>query len=118
MLGAVVFVLSGSVHDCGGCLVLGVSLATAILTFVYPAWMTRPRWWILLAAGVLLVLASLLARVEGFRGLFGHRTTKYGANTAVAIALVLGVTVVVQALSLQHSSRRVRTDNQRLSLLP
>src|SRR5262249_32162653 len=84
--------------DWGGYLGLGILLAAAILTFVYPLWMTRTRWWTLLGAGVLLVLASLLARVEDFRGLFGHRTTKYGANTAVAIALVLGVTVVVQAL--------------------
>ena len=104
--------------DWGGYLGLGVLLATAILTFVYPAWMTRPRWWTLLAAGVLLVLASLLARVEDFRGLFGHRTTKYGANTAVAIALVLGVTVVVQALSFQHSARRDLTENKRFSLSP
>ncbi|PYM77453.1 MAG: hypothetical protein DME03_04830 [Candidatus Rokuibacteriota bacterium] len=104
--------------DWGGYLGLGVLLATAILTFRYPAWMTRPRWWTLLAAGVLLVLASLLARVEDFRGLFGHRTTKYGANTAVAIALVLGVTVVVQALSFQHSARKDLTENKRFSLSP
>jgi gliding motility-associatede transport system auxiliary component len=104
--------------DWGGYLGLGVLLATAILTFVYPAWMTRLRWWTLLAAGVLLVLASLLARVEDFRGLFGHRTTKYGANTAVAIALVLGVTVVVQALSFQHSVRKDLTENKRFSLSP
>jgi gliding motility-associatede transport system auxiliary component len=80
--------------------------------------MTRLRWWTLLAAGVLLVLASLLARVEDFRGLFGHRTTKYGANTAVAIALVLGVTVVVQALSFQHGVRKDFTENKRFSLSP
>jgi gliding motility-associatede transport system auxiliary component len=104
--------------DWGGYLGLGVLLATAILTFVYPAWLTRLRWWTLLAAGVLLVLASLLARVEDFRGLFGHRTTKYGANTAVAIALVLGVTVVVQALSFQHSVRKDLTENKRFSLSP
>jgi ABC-type uncharacterized transport system involved in gliding motility auxiliary subunit len=104
--------------DWGGYLGLGVLLATAILTFVYPAWMTRLRWWTLLAAGVLMVLASLLARVEDFRGLFGHRTTKYGANTAVAIALVLGVTVVVQALSFQHSVRKDLTENKRFSLSP
>ena len=104
--------------DWGGYLGLGVLLATAILTFVYPAWMTRLRWWTLLAAGVLLVLASLLARVEDFRGLFGHRTTKYGVNTAVAIALVLGVTVVVQALSFRHSARRDLTENKRFSLSP
>jgi ABC-type uncharacterized transport system involved in gliding motility auxiliary subunit len=104
--------------DWGGYLGLGVLLATAILTFVYPAWMTRLRWWTLLAAGVLMVLASLLARVEDFRGLFGHRTTRYGANTAVAIALVLGVTVVVQALSFQHSVRKDLTENKRFSLSP
>ena len=102
--------------DWGGYLGLGILLAAAILTFVYPLWMTRTRWWTLLGAGVLLVLASLLARVEDFRGLFGHRTMKYGANTAVAIALVLGVTVVVQALSFQHSARKDLTENKRFSL--
>ena len=102
--------------DWGGYLGLAVLVVAAILPFLRPEW-ARLRW-TLVAAGVLLVLASLLARVEDFRGLFGHRTTKYGANTAVAIALVLGVTVVVQALSFQHSARRDLTENKRFSLSP
>ncbi len=36
----------------------------------------------------------------------------------MAIALVLGVTVVVQALSFQHSARRDLTENKRFSLSP
>src|SRR2546428_274654 len=74
--------------------------------------------WTLVAAGVLLVLASLLARIDDFRGLVGRRAMRYGLNTAVAVALVLGATVVVQALSVRHSARWDLTENKRFSLSP
>ena len=102
--------------DCGGYLGLAVLVVAAILPFLRPEW-ARLRW-TLVAAGVLLVLASLLARVEDFRGLVGRRTMRYGVNTAVAVALVLGATVVVQALSFRHSARWDLTENKRFSLSP
>jgi ABC-type uncharacterized transport system involved in gliding motility auxiliary subunit len=102
--------------DWGGYLGVVVLGFGAILPFVRPEW-NRFRLTIL-AIGVVLVLASLLARVEDYRGLFGRRSMRYGVNTAVAVALVLGATVVVQALSYRHSARWDLTENKRFSLSP
>jgi len=71
-----------------------------------------------LYAGALLVVASLLGRVDDYRAFFGARTTRYGLNAAVMILLVLGVTTIVQALSYQHSWRWDLTETKRFSLSP
>src|SRR3989442_4691909 len=102
--------------DGGGYLGLAVLVVAAILPFLRPEW-ARLRW-TLVAAGVLLVLASLLARVEDFRGLVGRRTMRYGVNTAVAGAPVLGATVVVHALSFRHRARWDLTENKRFNPSP
>ena len=93
-------------------------LATWVLSYVRPEWFTPNLWRTLVAIGAVLVVASLLARVEDYRGLFGRRSMRYGVNTAVAVALVLGATVVVQALSFRHSARWDLTENKRFSLSP
>ena len=100
----------------GGYVGLVVLAAAATLPFVRPE-LYRLRW-TLVIAGVLLVLASLVARIEDFRGFVGRRTVRYGVNTAVALLLVLGATVVVQALSSRHSTRWDLTENKRFSLSP
>jgi ABC-type uncharacterized transport system involved in gliding motility auxiliary subunit len=102
--------------DWGGYVGIVVLAAAVIVPFVRPEWL-RFRW-TLIIAGVLLVIASLLARVENFRGLAGRRTVRYGVNTAVAVALVLGATVIVQALSFRHSARWDLTETKRFSLSP
>jgi len=102
--------------DWGGYVGLVVLAAAATLPFVRPE-LYRFRW-TLVIAGVLLVLASLVARIEDFRGFVGRRTVRYGVNTAVALLLVLGATVVVQALSSRHSTRWDLTENKRFSLSP
>ena len=104
------------VLDWGGYFGIAVLAFGAILPFVRPEW-NRFRW-IFLAAGILLVLLSLLARVEDYRSLLGRRSMKYGVNTAVAVALILGATVVVQALSYRHNARWDLTENKRFSLSP
>src|SRR5213594_917527 len=86
------------------------------LSFVWPG-QAHYRGF-LLVAGALLVVASLLARIEDYRGLLGRRTTRYGVNAAVMILLVLGVTGLVQALAAQHSWRYDLTENKRFSLSP
>jgi len=102
--------------DWGGYLGVAVLGFGAIVPFVHPEW-NRLRWTIL-AVGILLVVVSLFARVEDYRGLFARRGMRYGVNTAVAVALVLGATVVVQALSFRHSARWDLTENKRFSLSP
>jgi ABC-type uncharacterized transport system involved in gliding motility auxiliary subunit len=102
--------------DWGGYLGIAVLGFGAVLPFVRPDW-NRYRW-TLIGVGVVLVIVSLLARVEDFRGLFGRRSMRYGVNTAVAVALLLGATVVVQALSFRHSARWDLTENKRYSLSP
>ena len=102
--------------DWGGYLGILVVGFGAILPFVRPEWI-RYRWTII-AVGIVLVLASLLARVEDYRSFFGRRSMRYGLNTAIAVALILGATVVVQALSFRHSARWDLTENKRYSLSP
>jgi ABC-type uncharacterized transport system involved in gliding motility auxiliary subunit len=102
--------------DWGGSLGLAALAAGVALPFVWPG-QAHYRGF-LLVAGALLVVASLLARIEDYRGLLGRRTTRYGVNAAVMILLVLGVTGLVQALAAQHSWRYDLTENKRFSLSP
>src|SRR5436309_10970822 len=102
--------------DWGGSLGLAALAAGVVLPFAWPG---RAQYrGFLLIAGALLVLASLLARVENYRSLLGRRTTRYGLNAAVMILLVLGVTGLVQALAVQHTWRYDLTENKRFSLSP
>ncbi len=102
--------------DWAGYAGLAVLAAGAILPFARPDW-AHYRGFLVLG-GVLLVAASLLARIEDYRAFFGARTTRYGLNAAVMILLVLGVTTIVQALSYQHNWRWDLTETKRFSLSP
>src|SRR2546426_7516688 len=95
--------------DWGGYAGLTVLVVAAILPFLRPEWM-RFRW-ALVAAGVLLVLASLLARIDDFRGLVGRRTGRYRVNSAGGVALLLGAPGAVQARSLPPNARLGLTEN-------
>jgi ABC-type uncharacterized transport system involved in gliding motility auxiliary subunit len=102
--------------DWGGSLGLALLAAGVVLPFAWPG---RAQYrGFLLIAGALLVLVSLLARVENYRRFLTNRTTRYGANAAVMILLVLGVTGLVQALAAQHTWRYDLTENKRFSLSP
>jgi ABC-type uncharacterized transport system involved in gliding motility auxiliary subunit len=102
--------------DWAGYAGLAVLAAAVILPFVLPA-RAHLRWW-LVAAGVLLVIASFLTRMGDYRGVVSHRSTRYGVNTAVTILLVLGVIGFVEALAARHSARLDLTENRRNSLSP
>src|SRR6185369_14012611 len=92
------------VLDWAGYAGLAVLVAAIVLPFVgRPEWIDV-RWW-LVAAGVLLVVASLFARADDMRGFFGHRTTRYGLNTAVMVVLLLGIIGLVEAVSYRHNAR-------------
>ena len=82
---------------------LAVLVAAVALPFARPEW-SRFRWAIV-AAGVLLVLAALVLRVQDYRALFGRRTTRYGVNAAATILLLVGVIGLVEALSYRHNAR-------------
>ena len=89
-----------------------VALAAAlVLPFVRPQWSDARGW--VGAAGVVLVLASLLLRLD-----FGRRATRYGLNSAVLILLVLGVITFVEAVSYRHNTRLDLTENSRNTLAP
>jgi ABC-type uncharacterized transport system involved in gliding motility auxiliary subunit len=102
--------------DWAGYAGLAVLAAAVILPFVLPA-RAHLRWW-LVAAGVLLVIASFLTRMGDYRGVVSHRSTRYGVNTVVTILLVLGVIGFVEALAARHSARLDLTENRRNSLSP
>ena len=102
--------------DFAGYAGLAVLAAAVILPFALPA-RAHLRWW-LVAAGVLLVIASFLTRVGDYRGVMTRRNTRYGLNTIVTILLVLGVIGFVEALASRHSARLDLTENRRNSLSP
>lgn len=102
--------------DWGGYVGLAVLAAGAILPFARPDW-GHYRGFLVLA-GVLLVAASLLTRIEDYRDFLGRRATRYGVNAAMMVLLVLGVTGLVQALSYQHNWRWDLTETKRFSLSP
>ena len=59
--------------DWAGYVGLTVLVGSVLLPYARPQWLVA-RWWIVLA-GVLLVLASLVAHAGDPRGFFGRRTT-------------------------------------------
>jgi len=95
---------------------IAVLAAAVLLPFALPA-QAHFRWW-LVAAGVLLVVASFLTRVGSYRSVVTHRNTRYGVNTVVTILLVLGVVGFVEAISARHNARLDLTENRRNSLSP
>ena len=83
----------------------------------------RPSWThvgpaVLIAGGLLLLAGLYFAFASGFRDLWGRRTTRYGLNAAVMVALILGVIVLVEAVSYRHNWRLDLTENRRWSLSP
>ncbi len=80
-------------------------------------WLTRLRWALLIAGGLLL-LASLVLNAGTLRAASGRRAARYGAGAAVLIVLALGVAVLANALSVRHNARWDLTENRRQSLSP
>jgi ABC-type uncharacterized transport system involved in gliding motility auxiliary subunit len=95
---------------------IAVLAAAILLPFALPS-QAHVRGW-LVAAGVLLVIASFLSRVGDYREVVQHRNTRYGVNTVVTVLLVLGVIGFVEALSVRHNARLDLTENRRNSLSP
>jgi ABC-type uncharacterized transport system involved in gliding motility auxiliary subunit len=73
-------------------------------------------WWPFVLVGLALVLLSFLPQWRDPRATLTRRSVRYGANTAVAVVLVIGVIGVVEALSYRHSARIDLTENRRHSL--
>lgn len=89
-----------------GVVLLVVSVA---LPYVRTQWSDARGW--IAGAGLLLVLASLVLRLD-----FGRRATRYGVNSAVLIVLALGLIAFVEAVSYRHHARLDLTENRRHSL--
>jgi ABC-type uncharacterized transport system involved in gliding motility auxiliary subunit len=75
-------------------------------------------WWPLVIGGLALVLLSFLPFWRDPKATLSTRGVRYGANTLVAVVLVLGVIGVVEALSYRHNARLDLTENRRHSLSP
>ena len=98
---------------------IGVALG-GVLRVYRPSW--GAAWPAALIVGGLLVLAGLYLSFgsggAGARRAWGGRTTKYGLNALVMIVLILGVIVMVEAVSYRHNWRADLTENRRNSLSP
>jgi ABC-type uncharacterized transport system involved in gliding motility auxiliary subunit len=73
-------------------------------------------WWPFVIAGLALVLLSFLPFWRDPKATLSSRGVRYGANTLVAVVLVIGVIGVVEALSYRHNTRVDLTENRRHSL--
>lgn len=99
--------------------VLGlVGLATGFVLQQY-----RPSWsavWpaVLIVSGLLLLFGLYASFAGGLRTLWGRRSTRYSLNALVMIVLILGVVVLVEAVSYRHNWRLDLTENRRHSLSP
>ncbi len=91
-------------------------LGAAGLALFVP-WLTRLRWILVIAGGVLF-LVSLALNAREAQGVLGRRGTRYGAGAAVMIVLALGVVVFANALSSRHNVRWDFTENRRNTLSP
>lgn len=69
-----------------------------------------------LIAGAVLILAHLLLRWDEVARLVGPRQMKYGANTAVLVAVIVAILGAVNYLVYRHSKRWDLTKNKRYSL--
>jgi ABC-type uncharacterized transport system involved in gliding motility auxiliary subunit len=87
-----------------------------ILPFARPDWL-RVRPW-LVGVGAALVVLSLLVYLKQARATLRGRTARYGLNTAIMILLLLGIVVIVEAVSYRHNARLDLTENRRNSLAP
>jgi len=94
---------------------LGVA-AGGVLRVYRPSW--TAAWPAALIVGGVLLLVALYASFPGMRGVWARRTTRYGLNAVVMIALILGVIALVEAVSYRHSWRIDLTENKRHSLAP
>jgi len=84
---------------------------------IFAPWLARLSWALVVAGGLLLVLALALNARET-RGILGRRGARYGAGAAVMILLALGVVVFANALSIRHNTRWDFTENRRNTLSP
>jgi ABC-type uncharacterized transport system involved in gliding motility auxiliary subunit len=73
-------------------------------------------WWPFVIVGLALVLLSFLPQWRDPRATLSGRSVRYGANTLVAVILVIGVIGIVEALSFRHNARLDLTENRRHSL--
>jgi len=72
----------------------------------------------LLLAGAALVLGYLVFNFEEIRKYLLRRSTKYGANVALLILIVLAIIVLVNVLASTHNKRFDLTEEKRYSLSP
>ena len=71
---------------------------------------------IVLLAGLALGSAWLVFEWDRVWSLLGRRTTRYGANTAVMVLLVIGILAFVNLIGSRYTQRFDLTSNQRFSL--
>ncbi len=71
---------------------------------------------IFLLAGLALVATWLVFEWETVWRLLGRRTTRYGANTAIMVLLVIGILAFVNMIGSRYTQRVDTTANKRFSL--
>jgi ABC-type uncharacterized transport system involved in gliding motility auxiliary subunit len=71
---------------------------------------------VLSIVGLICLLAYLVIDFKNIRAQFSKRSVKYGTNVMVMILVVLGIVVLVEAISSQHNFQLDLTRNKRFTL--
>src|SRR6185295_12260410 len=71
---------------------------------------------VMLIAGAVLLVASLILNFNGIRSFFGRRSSRLGTNTVVLTVAVVGIIGVVNFLGYRHHKRIDLTTEKLYSL--
>jgi ABC-type uncharacterized transport system involved in gliding motility auxiliary subunit len=96
---------------------LGGVVAGFILQTYRPSW-TKVWPALLILSGLILLFGIYASFAGNVRRALAGRATRYGLNAAILVVLILGVIVLVEAVSYRHSYRIDLTENKRWSLSP
>jgi ABC-type uncharacterized transport system involved in gliding motility auxiliary subunit len=100
-------------------LFLGLAgVAAGFVVQIYRPSLTKVWPGLLIVGGLLLVFGLYASFAGNVRRALAGRATRYGLNAAILVVLILGVIVLVEAVSYRHSYRIDLTENKRWSLSP
>lgn len=91
-----------------------IIVATAIAYSVIPA--AQRYTWVGWIVGLLCLVAYVVGSFNTIRDYFKRRSARHGVNALILILLVLGILLIVEAISARHSARLDLTAGKRFTL--
>lgn len=107
-MGKINYIIGGA-----GLAVMGAGWAFYGTKFLPPSWSA-----LLIIVGLLATLISLYLSFYSFRTAIARRSFKYGLNAFVVSLIILGIIIIVEAISSRHNKVYDLTENKRYTLAP